>query len=94
VQDQKHTFYAVKCSNPDCPSLCYGRGGKRNSRKPEGIWLGEIQVDAPNTSKHRCHLCNTVYRHIVSHDGTITREIAKDQTPTQDMIARIEVVAP
>ena len=93
--DPKHAFYTVRCSNPKCPSRLYKRGGKRREDPaPDGLWLGEIQIDVPNTSKHRCHSCNTIYRHTISADGSITRDVSKEHTVTSDTVARIEVVAP
>lgn len=76
----KGVFYEVRCDNKQ----------RRKGNRPCNQYLGEIQKDVPNISRHFCHACHIMYRHTVNSEGIVVRDTPKDWTLYTDMVARID----
>lgn len=56
-------------------------------------YLGSIQVDVPNVSRHHCRNCKITYEHTVLPDGTVHRRLVPDTervTPLAAVVIEVE----
>lgn len=82
---EKNKFYEIKCDSKT------RKGKMRPGGRVCNQYLGEIQIDVPNISKHRCHLCNITYRHTVDANGIVSRDIPKTRTVYTEAVARLDI---
>ncbi len=50
-------------------------------------YLGDVQLDTPNTARHYCKNCKTLYEHNVDDAERVTRTIIKSKIPYTETVA-------
>ncbi len=72
------SFYGIKgtkkvpaMASKFCRISCNCEG--EASRRGRSNYLGDLQVDVPNTARHFCGRCNTLWEHKVDDEGNVFR---------------------